>query len=100
MGFGPQFEIELGLAESKAVVNVSGGREIFEFLGQVHGGGFQHVEISVRKFHVNRVAAGRADGVIRAAPEHEITVISEDGYRTELMTGIGFMKVDLNLIVG
>ena len=46
------------------------------------------------------VAAGRPDGVIRAAPEHEIFVISGGGHRAELYTGIGFMKVDLDLKVG
>lgn len=46
------------------------------------------------------VAAGRADAVLRAARDHQIDVISSDGHRVELLTGIGFMKVELDFVVG
>lgn len=48
----------------------------------------------------DHVAAGRPDAVLRAASEHEILVIGDDGFRTEHVTGIGFMKIELDLIVG
>ena len=48
----------------------------------------------------DHVAAGRADAVLRAARDHQIDVISSDGHRVELLTGIGFMKVELDFVVG
>ncbi len=46
------------------------------------------------------VEAGRPDAILRAANHHDIVTISKDGYRAELLTGIGFMKVELDLQVG
>lgn len=45
------------------------------------------------------VTAGRPDGVLVAARTHDIDLIPETGYRRELVTGIGFMKVELDLRV-
>jgi hypothetical protein len=45
------------------------------------------------------VAAGRPDGVLRASRDHVIDVIVDADYRAEDNTGIGFMRVELDLKV-
>ena len=45
------------------------------------------------------VSAGRADGVLVAARQHEIDLIPEAGFELDRLTGINFMKVDLDLRV-
>ena len=45
------------------------------------------------------VATGRPDGVLVAAREHQIDLIPEAGYEEELLTGINFMKLELDFIV-
>jgi hypothetical protein len=45
------------------------------------------------------VATDRPDGVLVAARQHEIDVISEVGYTAESFTGINYMKVELDFIV-
>ncbi len=46
------------------------------------------------------VAADRQDGVLVAAQKHEIDMISEEGYAQESFSGINYMKVELDFIVG
>ncbi len=46
------------------------------------------------------VSADRPDGVLVAAQKHEIDMISEDGYEQESFSGINYMKVELDFIVG
>ncbi len=45
------------------------------------------------------VAAGRPDGVLVAAREHEIDLISEGGYEAKEFTGINYLKIELDFIV-
>jgi len=40
------------------------------------------------------------DGVLVAARRHEIDIISEVGYEHEVFTGINYMKIELDFIVG
>lgn len=46
------------------------------------------------------VATERPDQVLVAAPSHVIDVISELGYRQASFTGINYMKIELDFIVG
>jgi hypothetical protein len=45
------------------------------------------------------VAARRPDGVLVAAREHEIDLISEAGYEAKQFTGINYMRIELDFIV-
>lgn len=45
------------------------------------------------------VATERPDGVLVAALEHEIDVISDVGYTAESFTGINYMKIELDFVV-
>ncbi len=45
------------------------------------------------------IATEWPDEVLVAAPEHDIDVIPETGYRQDAFSGIGFMKVELDFIV-
>lgn len=45
------------------------------------------------------VSAGRPDGVLVAAREHQIDFIPETGYEEELFTGINYMKLELDFVV-
>ncbi len=45
------------------------------------------------------VTIDRGDGVLVAAREHQIDLIPEAGYDEELLSGINFMKVELDFIV-
>jgi hypothetical protein len=45
------------------------------------------------------IATERPDEVLVAAPEHDIDIIPETGYRQAAFSGIGFMKVELDFIV-
>jgi hypothetical protein len=47
-----------------------------------------------------RVSATRPDGVLVAARQHEFDIISQADYRLEGFTGIGYMKLELDFIVG
>ena len=46
------------------------------------------------------VASDRPDGVLVAARRHEIDVISKEGYEEETFTGIDYMKIELDFVVG
>ncbi|MFQ5587900.1 MAG: baseplate J/gp47 family protein [Nitrospiria bacterium] len=46
------------------------------------------------------VAADRPDGVLVAARRHEIDIISEEGYEEASFTGLNYMKVELDFMVG
>jgi hypothetical protein len=46
------------------------------------------------------VSTGNPDGVLVAARDHEIDVIAEGGYQDELFTGINYMKIELDFVVG
>lgn len=46
------------------------------------------------------VGTERADEVLVAAREHDIDIINDITYDTELLSGINYMKVELDLIVG
>lgn len=45
------------------------------------------------------VSAGRPDGVLVAAREHQIDYIPAEGFEEELLTGINFMKLELDFVV-
>ena len=47
-----------------------------------------------------RVQAGRPDGVLVAAHEHEIDLITEARFVNENFTGINYMRIELDFIVG
>lgn len=67
-------------------------------------------EDGVNYWTVPRPAAGDTEGysvgtehpdqVLVAAPSHEIDVLSEALYEERLVTGIGFMKLELDFVVG
>ena len=46
------------------------------------------------------VATDRPDQVLVSDPEHVIDVISELGYQQDSFRGIGYMKIELDFIVG
>ncbi|MCB0207855.1 MAG: baseplate J/gp47 family protein [Anaerolineae bacterium] len=46
------------------------------------------------------VETNRPDGVLVAARQHEIDMISDAGYEAEDFTGINYMKIELDFIVG
>ncbi len=46
------------------------------------------------------VSSDRPDGVLVAAPEHEIDLITDAGYNEEDFIGINYMKIELDFIVG
>ena len=46
------------------------------------------------------VETKRSDGVLVAAHQHEIDMIPESGYEEESFTGINYMKIELDFIVG
>ena len=46
------------------------------------------------------VTTDRPDGVLVATRQHEIDIISEVGYEHEEFTGIDYMKIELDFIVG
>jgi hypothetical protein len=46
------------------------------------------------------VETPRPDGVLVAAPQHEIGIIPETGFEEKLFTGINYMKIELDFIVG
>jgi hypothetical protein len=46
------------------------------------------------------VAAGRPDGVLVAARQHEFDLISEGGYEAKEFTGINYLKIELDFVVG
>jgi hypothetical protein len=46
------------------------------------------------------VATSRPDEVLVSAPRHLIEVISEDGYQASSFTGINYMRIELDFIVG
>ena len=46
------------------------------------------------------VATESTDGVLVAAREHEIDVITEEGYEEESFSGINYMKIELDFVVG
>ena len=45
------------------------------------------------------VATDRPDGVLVAARQHEIDILSEAGYTVESFTGINYMKIGLDFVV-
>ncbi len=45
------------------------------------------------------IAAGRPDAILVAAHEHQIDVISDTGYSVQLLTGIGYMTLELDFVV-
>jgi len=45
------------------------------------------------------IAAGRPDAILVAAREHQIDVISDTGYSVQLLTGIGYMTLELDFVV-
>ncbi len=47
-----------------------------------------------------RVQAGRPDGVLVAAHDHEIDLITEASFVNENFTGINYMRIELDFIVG
>jgi hypothetical protein len=46
------------------------------------------------------VTTERPDGVLVAAQKHDIDIITEIGYKEELFTGINYMKIELDFVVG
>ena len=46
------------------------------------------------------VTTERPDGVLVAAQQHEIDIISDVGYEQEEFTGINYMKIELDFIIG
>jgi hypothetical protein len=48
----------------------------------------------------NYVQAGSPDVILVSALEHEIDIISEKGFEEEDFTGIGYMRIELDFIVG
>ena len=46
------------------------------------------------------VTTDRPDGVLVAAQQHEIDLISEEGYEDQSFTGLNYMKLELDFIVG
>ncbi len=45
------------------------------------------------------IAANRSDGILVAAREHQIDLIADTGYSVQLMTGIDYMKLELDFVV-
>ncbi len=45
------------------------------------------------------IAADRPDAILVAARQHQIDVISDTGYSVQLLTGIGYMTLELDFIV-
>lgn len=46
------------------------------------------------------VSTTRPDGVLVSAPQHEIDLISNAGYDTKNFSGINYMKIELDFVVG
>lgn len=46
------------------------------------------------------VGTGQPDGVLVAARQHEIGIIPETGYEEQLFSGINYMKIELDFVVG
>ena len=46
------------------------------------------------------VSTTRPDGVLVSAPQHEIDLISDAGYDTKNFSGINYMKIELDFVVG
>jgi hypothetical protein len=47
----------------------------------------------------NFVQPSRLDGILVAARQHEIDMISDDGYNPEMFVGINYMKIGLDFVV-
>ena len=45
------------------------------------------------------IAADRPDGILVAAREHQIDLIADTGYSVQLLTGIDYMKLELDFVV-
>ncbi len=45
------------------------------------------------------IEADRQDGILVAAREHQIDLIPDTGYSVQLLTGIGYMKLELDFVV-
>lgn len=46
------------------------------------------------------VGTGQPDGVLVASRQHEIGIIPESGYEEKLFSGIDYMKIELDFVVG
>lgn len=46
------------------------------------------------------VGTGQPDGVLVASRQHEIGIIPETGYEEQLFSGINYMKIELDFVVG
>jgi len=46
------------------------------------------------------VTTGKVNGVLVAARRHEVDVLTEEAYDEEVFTGINYMKIELDFVVG
>jgi hypothetical protein len=92
-----------GKIYANSIINFVDQRPYVDFVAQLQfflsedGKTFSPIPLSGSEGYY--VAAGLPDGVLVAAREHEIDLISEAGYEAKEFTGIDYMKIQLDFIV-
>ena len=99
-------EIEIGgRIYANVIINFLEERSYVDYVANItlfssedHGKTFRPVLPSADEGYW--VQTDRPDGILVAAQQHEIDLIAGAGYEEQVFTGINYMKIDLDFIVG
>ena len=98
-------EIEIGgRIYANIIINFIEERPYIDYIAKIKlftnedGRRFQEATPSISEGY--SVGTPRLEGVLVSARQHDIDLISETGYEEENFTGIGYMKIELDFIIG
>lgn len=89
---------------ANSIVNFIDERPYVDYVAKIKlftsEGGKQFSYVLPRQYGEYWVETDLPDGVMVAAQEHQIDIISDAGYKKEQFDGIGYMKIELDFVVG